>query len=468
MKHVSERWLQKLQIFYTIIAALSIAGYFAFTYVPVIKNAQAPALLILPVIILIVEGWLTWREYANKIPLPGISARALLRNEVLDSDAVLNAMTDGVVVIDNSQTIASFNTGAVTITGWDSKEATGLNYHSVIQLIDNKGNAYTEDRDILARSLREGKPLTDSTAFMLSHSKKRVSISISVSPFIENNTVTGAVVVFRDVTAERQIQQQSTDFISTASHEMRTPVAAIEGYLALALNDKVSTIDSRARGFLEKAHSSTQGLGKLFQDLLTSAKADDGRLSNHPSVLEMNKFLKDLSDDLRFTAQKKGLGADFVLGTNQVIDATENQEKVVPPLYYVFADPDRLTEVVTNLFTNATKYTDQGKITIGLTGDENNVQFFIRDTGAGIPAEDIPHLFQRFYRVDNSATRSIGGTGLGLFISKKIVDLYQGRIWVESKIGEGSTFFVNLPRLSSQKAQELKVHQTIAATTGTS
>jgi signal transduction histidine kinase len=138
-------------------------------------------------------------------------------------------------------------------------------------------------------------------------------------------------------------------------------------------------------------------------------------------------------------------------------------QHLVKPLYYVHIDPDRMREVITNLFDNACKYTDAGKVSIGLTGDSEIVQLYIRDTGAGIPADDIPHLFQKFYRVDNSATRTIGGTGLGLFISRKIVELYQGRIWVESEVGNGSTFFINLPRISSQHAIELQASETAQA-----
>lgn len=147
---------------------------------------------------------------------------------------------------------------------------------------------------------------------------------------------------------------------------------------------------------------------------------------------------------------------EFVVGSNQTIDASKGAAgtKVIKPLYYVRADPDRLREVITNLFDNAVKYTDAGKISIGLTGDDQVVQFYVRDTGPGIPAEDIPHLFQKFYRVDNSATRTIGGTGLGLFICRKIVELYQGRIWVESEVGKGSSFFINFPRLATEQAQK--------------
>jgi signal transduction histidine kinase len=114
-----------------------------------------------------------------------------------------------------------------------------------------------------------------------------------------------------------------------------------------------------------------------------------------------------------------------------------------------------MREVITNIFDNGCKYTEEGKVSLGLTGNDGVVQIYVRDTGAGIPPEDIAHLFQKFYRVDNSATRTIGGTGLGLFICRKIVELYQGRIWVESELGKGSTFYINIPRLTSKKAEEL-------------
>lgn len=382
-----------------------------------------------------------------------------IRDEGQASSIILNAIEDGVMLVDSSGIIGLFNPGASNLTGWPSAEARNLDYRSVIKLANDKGEPYSEEQDPLHQIIFKGQTgtLRDNKAFLITRSGKQVAISISVSPLIDQNkNITGAVAIFRDVTQERTEEKQRSEFISTASHEMRTPVAAIEGYLALALNDRVSTIDNRARDYLEKAHESTQHLGKLFQDLLTSAKAEDGRLISHPSLIELGSYLEKMVSDLRFAADKKGLSVEFNLGSANTIDATsvsKTSQKVIMPLYYVMADPERLREVVTNLFDNAVKYTDQGKITIGLTGDNQVVQMYIKDTGVGIPAEDIPHLFQKFYRVDNSATRTIGGTGLGLYIGRKIVELYQGRIWVESELGKGSTFYINLPRLSNDKAE---------------
>lgn len=380
-------------------------------------------------------------------------------SEKVKADIILAAIDDGVMVVGVDKTVQIFNTGAAHITGWDAKDAEGLQYSAVIKLLDAKGQVINTDKDPIARALASSSVVRDNTAVIETHSKKQLPINLTISPLMNaDKTLEAVVVIFRDVSQERQEEQQRAEFISTASHEMRTPVAAIEGYLALALNPKVANIDTKARSYLDKAHASTQHLGKLFQDLLTSAKAEDGRLANHPGLVELGSLLEQVTDSLKFSADKKGLQTEFVLGTSEVTTpgTTVAGGKTIQPLYYVYADPDRLREVITNLFDNAIKYTDKGKISIGLTGNDQVAQVYIEDTGPGIPPEDIPHLFQKFYRVDSSATRTVGGTGLGLFICRKIIELYNGRIWVESELGKGSTFYINVPRLSSQKASELQ------------
>lgn len=382
-----------------------------------------------------------------------------LNDEKAISDIILDSIDDGMVLIDEQSIIRKFNPAAAAITGWKQAEATGLDWKLVFKFQDAKGEAVDPAATTFGRVLMGGQSMRDNAASLVNKSGNQVALSISVSPLgepAEGQPSNVAVAVFRDVSQERQEESQRAEFISTASHEMRTPVAAIEGYLSLALNNKVASIDDRARNYLEKAHKSTQHLGELFQDLLTSAKAEDGRLTSHPSVVEIGDFLEQLTEELRFSADKKGLGVEYTLGNGQTIDASA---KVIKPLFYVLADADRLKEVVTNLFDNAVKYTPEGKITLGLTGNPQTVQMYVRDTGSGIPREDLSHLFQKFYRVDNSATRTIGGTGLGLFICRKIIELYKGQIWADSQFGQGSTFYINLPRLSTEKAEMLKHQQ---------
>ena len=380
-------------------------------------------------------------------------------------EIIIQNIEDGVVLFDSQGTVKLFSPSAEKITGWNTKDASGINVKQVVQLVNGKGEAYADADNPLMKILKSNNPIRDNEDYIMSRNKTQVAVSMSLSPIInETGATTAAVAVFRDVTQERAQDQQRKDFVSTASHEMRTPVAEIEGYLALALNEKVATIDEKARGFIDKAYASTRHLGKLFQDLLTSTRAEDGSLVSNPVVLEMGETLEKLTDGLKMIGQKKNLLTEFVIGSSTLINARSENGQMVKPLYYVYADPERIEQVINNIYDNAVKYTEKGKITVGLTGNDKVVQFYIKDTGAGIPAEDTSHLFQKFYRVDSTATRTIGGSGLGLFICKKIVELYKGRIWVESEVGKGSTFFINLPRLSSQQAAELNSPNTIKPT----
>lgn len=411
-------------------------------------------------------------------PAQGAQLPDNLRDETQKFKVIIDSIDDGVILIDREHTIQLINPGAAAICGWSVEDATGIEASTVIQLVNDKGESMPAESNPLHKIFQSETSIRGKDLYLVTHDQKQIPISLNITPFLSaEKQVTAAVAVINDITKESAEAKQRADFISTASHEMRTPVAAIEGYLALALNEKVSTIDVRARGYLEKAHAAAEHLGKLFQDLLTSAKAEDGRLISHPVVIEVGEFLEQLSSDLMLVAEKKGLvvvfkAAGSAIKSTNIINAThgaeQGGERVVRPLYYTHADPDRLREVITNLFDNAVKYTEEGTITIGLTGNERVVQCYVRDTGPGIPAEDLPHLFQKFYRVDNSATRTIGGTGLGLFICRKIIELYNGRIWAESKLGEGSSFYINLPRLTTEKATEMQANtpQTPTANNG--
>ncbi|GAC1392299.1 MAG: hypothetical protein NVSMB46_07800 [Candidatus Saccharimonadales bacterium] len=380
----------------------------------------------------------------------------VINSKEKQSETLLNAVPDAIVVTNKDNKISFFNPAASFLTGWTTTDAIDIDPNTIFTFVDNKSVAIADDANPFIKANKEQQIIRDTLRLKKRDGTERF-VSLIVAPITipESAVTVGSVSILRDISDEHHQEEQRAEFISTASHEMRTPVAAIEGYIALAMNENVCRIDAKAHGFLEKAHASTQHLGKLFQDLLTSAKAEDGRLVNHPQVVEMSSYLDQISDSLKFVAQKKGLAVEFTIGTSTAEENRIHGGKVIKPLYYVYVDPDRLREVITNLFDNAVKYTEAGKIMIALTGNDVVVQFFIQDTGHGIPTEDVPHLFQKFYRVDSSAIRTIGGTGLGLFICKKIIEIYNGRIWVESTLNKGSTFYINLPRLNSQKATEL-------------
>lgn len=372
-----------------------------------------------------------------------------VNNEVVK--LLTNSLGDGVIIIDKDEIIKTVNPAAVEILGQDAKDILDLNYRSVLKFKNINGSTVSSDKEPVTLALQVKKSIREE--LLLLKKNKTIYVDVTVSAIAnEENHIYGAIITLRDISAKKKEEAAKSEFISTASHEMRTPVAAIEGYLALALNPNVSKIDPKTKAFLEKAYASTQHLGQLFQDLLVSTRAEDGRITSHPQVVEIGEILKKQAEYFAFSAQKKGLQLEFLVST---LSRQKNNDKTIKPLYYIYADPARIQEVTSNLIDNAIKYTESGKITLGLTGDRNLVQVFIRDTGAGIDAEDVPHLFQKFYRVDSSATRTTGGTGLGLFICRKIVELYKGQIWVQSKKGQGSTFYINLPRLDSTQANAM-------------
>jgi PAS domain S-box-containing protein len=376
--------------------------------------------------------------------------------EDIEADFILDTIEDGVVMIGADGLIHMCNPAAGKISGWAPAEAVGLDYKGVLKLVDEKGQALDELENPFAQALATGQTCRDSNATLAGKNEQKVPISVIVSPVRDaGGRPNGSVVgVFRDIAKEKEDEARRSDFISTASHEMRTPLAAIEGYLALSLNPKTATIDANARNLLEKASNSTKHLGELFRDLLTSSKAEDGRLQSFPTVVEIGEILQQVSEAAKFHAGEKNLQLTYAVSSDNAAGG-----KVVRPLYYAYVDPNRIREVFQNIVDNAIKYTNEGLVTVRLTGDIGVIQVQVQDSGIGIPAEDIGHLFQKFYRVDNSSTRTIGGTGLGLFICKKVVELYNGRIWVESEYGKGSTFFINLPRLNAQQALDIQKKQ---------
>ena len=363
------------------------------------------------------------------------------------SDVVINAIDDGVLAISKDGNIELINPSAQQIIGWDQGDALGLNWKSVLKLVTSDGKDVEDLENPIAQSLSKNQPTHNDKLFLLTSSEKRILVSIVSSPVGTDGE--GIIVVFRDITKEKAEEREQAEFISTASHEMRTPVASIEGYLGLALNPATAHIDEKARDFITKAHESAQHLGRLFQDLLDISKVEDGRMKNNPKIINVNEFLKDIFDGLATKADEKQLNYIFMPDI-----VGESKEKSLQPIFYANIDPDHFREVVSNLIENAIKYTPSGEVVVNVTGDDKQISVSVKDSGIGIPAEDIPHLFQKFYRVDNSDTREIGGTGLGLYLSRRLAEAMSGNLRVESKYKEGSTFYLEIPRMSSSDAKQ--------------
>jgi signal transduction histidine kinase len=240
----------------------------------------------------------------------------------------------------------------------------------------------------------------------------------------------GTVYAFRDLTEERALEQMRSDFVATVSHELRTPLAAIYG-AALTFQRPELELDSDMGGqLLRVITDESSRLASIIEDLLLASHLDSGKLQ-----------LAIVECDVRRLTAEVVAAAETHLPENVVVVLTVDED--VPTVH---ADPSHLRQVIANLLDNAVKYSpDGGEVQVGVTASGGSVRLSVADPGLGIPAGEQRKIFEKFYRLDPNMTRGIGGTGLGLYISSELVRRFDGRIWVESLEGEGSTFHVELP-----------------------
>lgn len=235
--------------------------------------------------------------------------------------------------------------------------------------------------------------------------------------------------------------QLKSEFVSIASHELLTPTAAMKGYLSMILDDGMGEIDDTARKYLTKVYQSSERLAHLVEDLLNVSRIESGRLKINKKEFSLVESVQKATEELSVNATNKSLDLAFV----------------APPqlLQNVYADPDHIYRVLINLIGNSVKYTSQGWVRCFVTQqDSKYLRFTVCDSGLGIPQENISHLFEKFYRADRKEIAGIQGTGLGLYISKKIIDLMGGQMWVESQVGKGTSFYFTLPIAGTDTAKQ--------------
>ncbi|GEO25725.1 sensor histidine kinase [Alicyclobacillus acidoterrestris] len=266
------------------------------------------------------------------------------------------------------------------------------------------------------------------------------SLSITMLPLygVDGTQMRGTLAVIRDVTEERRLDRLRKDFIANVSHELRTPLSMMQGY-AEALLDDISDDPEMRRELTEIIHDETLRMKRLVNDLLDLAQLESGQFQMNMDTVDFSQVMRRVAR--KFQALAQDFGVDFEL---RIADAA----------MLMHADVDRMEQVFTNLLDNAFRHTSEGKIVFSADISGRHVYVRVSDTGAGIPEEDVPYIFERFYKADKARTRSRSGTGLGLAIARHIVTEHGGDILVESTIGVGTTFTVILPILQADSAEE--------------
>lgn len=228
----------------------------------------------------------------------------------------------------------------------------------------------------------------------------------------------------------KKLEQARTEFLGNVSHELRTPIFTIQGYLETLLDGAIEDKNVN-KIFLNKALNHTNNLNTLLNDLIDISMIEAGQMRMSFRYFKIHEFLKNLMNEYNQQAESKGLKL-FLHSVNEKLE--------------LFGDKNRLRQVMVNLITNAIKYTEKGNVEIGVIEEGNSAIVYVQDTGLGISPEDLPRIFERFYRVDKDRSRDLGGTGLGLAIVKHILEAHDSKINVESKLNHGSKFYFRLKK----------------------
>jgi two-component system phosphate regulon sensor histidine kinase PhoR len=325
---------------------------------------------------------------------------------------VLDQITDGVLIADAHGLIQFANPASGRLFQFANPVS-----HSIVEVVRNHQLV-----EAWRRCQQTGQMQSESVELPTRHQFLQLVV-------IPDQHTSGSLLLVQDLTRLRRLETVRRDFVSNLSHELRTPLASLRA-LAETLQDGALDDPPAARRFVDQIQIEVDALTQMVNELLELSKIESGRFSLDRSPVAACDLLDSASQRMQLQAER----ADLTLRVECADDLPNVQ-----------IDSQRLEQVVVNLIHNAVKFTRPGgEIVLSAEAGIGEVRFAVRDTGVGIPAEDIPRIFERFYRVDKSRTGS--GTGLGLSIAKHIVEAHQGKIWAESLEGKGSTFYFTIPQ----------------------
>ena len=350
-----------------------------------------------------------------------------LDEEGTKTEAILDSAAEGVVTTDVDGRVIAINPAMERLSGWAEEVVIGKPYVEVFPLFDARGEQVPREERLLTRAMdkREVVATHGFELMLLTKDGRRVPVAITAAPILgDEGRVLGGVDVIRDVSHEREVDQMKSALVSTVSHELRTPLTMIQGFSELLLTRDFDP--SKSRDALEQINVSAERLARLIDDLLSVSRIESGRLV-------VRRIPVDLGEAINQVAQPFSVQRDLRI-------------EIEPSIPHVLADRDMLIQVLTNLIGNAAKYSHgDSPITVKAGHSGQSVEISVADEGIGLTDEEIAHLFEKFYRVDRPEVQEAGGTGLGLFITKSLVEILGGQIWVTSSEGAGSTFAFSLP-----------------------
>jgi two-component system sensor histidine kinase VicK len=366
----------------------------------------------------------------KKIPKAKIEKLdAKLEHQRLES--LINSMADGVIATDEHGMVALYNGAALNILDVNAVQK-GDPIEKVLKITNENGDPLDVQQIVLGTKIQ-----TVSRDYKYHYTDGSViSLYVSISPVhlgYGKKGDKGFVIIIRDITREKSLEEERDEFISVISHELRTPVAITEGAVGNAqfIAEKTGDID-KIKEALETAHKQALYLEDMINDLSTLSRAERGVLEKNIEAINAHDFVHSLQDMYEKEAEAKGL---------------KLRVDIDPELSLLHSSKLYVQEIMQNFITNAIKYTESGSVTIHATQKKSGVEFAVSDTGIGISKGDQARVFDKFFRSEDYHTRQQNGTGLGLHVTRKLAQMAEAKISLESELGKGSTFRIYFPNL---------------------
>lgn len=345
-------------------------------------------------------------------------------------EAVMNSMGDAVFALDKDKKIILVNPIAAELAGEDKKDIIGKKYNEIFKFVLEKEK--TETTKFIDEVYEHGElsSIGDQTV-LVNKDGRLIAVSDSAAPIKDNNgKVIGCVVIFRDVTKERRIDRAKSEFVSIASHQLRTPLSAIKWFLELLMSGVPGQLSTEQKHYVSQVIASNDRMIRLVNELLNVSRIETGSLVLKQKLINLNEIVKNVCDEVM----------------SKIVEKQQQLTLNIKGRLMIHVDPTLLRQVIENLITNANRYTQPGgSISIRTYKKNGSMVFEIKDNGYGIPDNQKNKLFTKFFRADNIVTKQTDGTGLGLYVVKSAIETLGGKIWYESKENKGSTFYFSLP-----------------------
>lgn len=357
---------------------------------------------------------------------------------VTEIEALIASIGEGLIATDDKGRITRVNKPALDIFGYKKAELLRRRVTDKIIALYENGKPLEMIDTPIAKSLLTGEVISERAVYKRKDGTP-IPVQVTVSPLLLKGKPIGAVQLFRDIRAEIQMDKMKSDFISLASHQLRTPLSTVNIYAGMLIDGLAGELSSEQRAFSRTILGAAHRMNELIDTLLNITRIEAGGIEVSPSNIEVHSLLEEIISSIMPSIEEKNMSLQF-----------KADDDPIP----IKTDPVLIKEILINLLTNAIKYTPEaGTIEVMLLRSDKNVIISVRDTGYGIPALAQSHIFTKFFRADNILLHDVGGTGLGLYLTKMIAESLSGDLWFDSEENKGSTFYFSLPAHGSISRQ---------------